>query len=641
MIKRETIDRIYEAIRIEEVIGDFVTLKKAGANYKALSPWSNEKTPSFVVSPAKQIFKDFSSGKGGDAVKFVMEHEHFTYPEALRYLAKKYNIEVEEKEESPEDIKARGKRESLYLVNQFARDYFMQQLQEEEGRAVGYSYFKERGFTDETIQIFELGYSPESRTALSGEAVGKGYEKEYLVETGLSIERDNGSLIDRFAGRVMFPIHNLSGRVLGFGGRILKSNVKAAKYLNSPESEIYHKSKVLYGLFQARKEMVAEDNCYLVEGYTDVLRFHQKGITNVVASSGTALTSDQVRLIKRYTSNITILYDADPAGIKASFRGIDLILKEGMNVRILLFPEGDDPDSFARERQLEEIRDFLTGSEDFIHFKTHMLLEETGGDPVKKAQLIRDILESIALIPDILSRDLYVKECSRIFDMKEETLVQELGRIRRKLFKEENRRSEAPMPDSEGDMMVVYKEAEKVTLDQLRIQERSLVELLLKYGDQEVELRPKEGDPFSGLIMDIVVDGLRSDEMGFEDPDFNWILNEYQTAYDEGRILLASDLLRDESDRVQNVIADLITDRYDISKNWSKRGIYPSSIQYRLSKDVPERLLRFKWVKLLNMIKESIEMIKAEDVEKQSALKYLMQLNNVKKRLAKDLNRPI
>ena len=639
MIKRETIDRIYESIRIEEVIGDFVPLKKAGANYKALSPWSQEKTPSFVVSPAKQIFKDFSTGKGGDAVKFVMEHEHFTYPEALRYLAKKYNIEIQEKEETPEDIKARGKRESLYLINQFARDYFVSQMTEGEGRAVGYSYFAERGFTDETVKEFELGYSPEKRTAFSEEAVSKGYEKEYLVETGLSIERDTGSLFDRFAGRVMFPIHNLSGRVLGFGGRILKSNVKAAKYLNSPESEIYNQSKVLYGLFQSRKEMVSKDNCFLVEGYTDVLRMHQTGVKNVVASSGTALTPDQVRLIKRYTSNITILFDGDPAGIRASFRGIDIILKEGMNVRVTLFPEGEDPDSYASRRTFEKLEEFLAGSEDFIHFKTHLLLEETGGDPVKKGNLIKDILQSIALIPDLITRDLYVKETSRIFEMQEEVLVQELSRIRRKNHNEDFRKDSPPL--QEGEMVVVHKETTKVVVDELHVQERSLIELLLKYGDQAVEMKSSEEENYESYIMNIVVEDLKVDQMEFVDPDFNWIYKEYETAYDEGRLLTASEFLRDESDRVQNIIADLLSERHEISKNWEKRGIFPPTIASRLSKDVTTRLLRFKRIKLLNMFKESHELLSKTEELNPSVISYLNQLNKVRAKVNADLGRVV
>ena len=401
MISKNTIDRVFEAARVEEVLGDFVQLKKSGSNYKGLSPFSEERTPSFMVSPVKQIWKDFSSGKGGNVVAFLMEHEHFTYPEAIKYLARKYNIEIEETEQNDEQKQQADERESMYLVSEFAASFFQNSLLKTEiGKAIGLSYFKERGFTEETIKKFGLGYSPDEWDAFTSEAIRKGYKLEFLEKTGLSIVKEEKQF-DRFKGRVMFPIQSMSGRVLGFGGRILSNDKKVAKYLNSPESEIYHKSKVLYGIYHAKQAIAKEDNCFLVEGYTDVIQFNQSGIENVVSSSGTALTPEQIRLINRLTRNITVLFDADPAGLRASIRGIDLILEQGMNVKICTFPEGEDPDSFARKHSEEEIREYLSeNSKDFIAFKASLLMAEAKNDPVKKASLIRDIVSSISKIPD-------------------------------------------------------------------------------------------------------------------------------------------------------------------------------------------------------------------------------------------------
>ena len=409
MISQSTIDKVFETARIEEVISDFVQLKKAGSNFKGLSPFSDERTPSFMVSPVKQIWKDFSSGKGGNAVTFLMEHEHFTYPEAIKYLAKKYNIEIEETEQTNEQKEQANERESLYLVNAFANDYFQDVLQNTDlGKSIGLSYFKERGFTDETIKKFNLGYSLDEWQAFTDKALGEGYQLEFLEKTGLTIVKEDRKF-DRFKGRVMFPIHSMSGRILGFGGRILTNDKKAAKYLNSPESEVYHKSKILYGIYYAKQSIAKEDNCYLVEGYTDVIQFYQRGIKNVVASSGTALTPEQIRLVNRLTKNITVLFDGDAAGIRASIRGIDLILEQGMNVKVCTFPEGEDPDSFAKNNTLEELSLYLeSNAKDFIQFKASLLVEEANNDPIKKAETIREIVNSIAKIPDqIKKRNLY------------------------------------------------------------------------------------------------------------------------------------------------------------------------------------------------------------------------------------------
>ena len=440
MISKATIDQVFDTARVEEVIGDFVQLKKSGSNFKGLSPFSEERTPSFMVSPVKQIWKDFSTGKGGTSVSFLMEHEHFTYPEAIKYLARKYNIEIEETVQSDSDKEAAGERESMYLVSEFARTYYQNTLHKtDQGKAIGLSYFKERGFTDETIQDFQLGFSTDAWSGLTDTALKKGYKLKYLESTGLSIVKGEKQF-DRFKGRVLFPIHSMSGRVLGFGGRILAKNEKAAKYLNSPESDIYHKSKVLYGIYYAKQTIAKEDNCFLVEGYTDVIQFHQKGIKNVVSSSGTALTPDQIRLVNRLTKNITVLFDGDPAGIRASLRGIDLILEQGMNVKICTFPEGEDPDSFAKQNTLEELKDYLkSNAKDFIAYKASLLMEEAQNDPVAKANLIRDMVTSISKVSDNIQKEIYVRECSRIMDISEDVLFSTLAQMGKKAQSDANK----------------------------------------------------------------------------------------------------------------------------------------------------------------------------------------------------------
>src|SRR5882757_1799679 len=432
MITKSTIDRIMEATDIVEVIGEFVQLKKRGANYVGLSPFSNERTPSFTVSPAKGIFKDFSSGKGGSAVTFLMELEKFTYPEALKWLAKKYGVEVEETVESSENKEEENHRESLMIVSGYAAKFFHESMLEtEEGQNIGLSYFKERGFTNETIKKFELGYSPDQWEAFTGQALKEGYQQQFLEESGLSVKRDNGSLYDRYRGRVMFPIHSFTGRVIAFGGRTLKSDKNVPKYVNSPESDIYHKSNVLYGLYFAKKAIREEDNCYLVEGYADVLSVHQAGIENVVASSGTSLTAEQIRLIGRFTKNITILYDGDAAGIKASLRGLDMILEEGLNVKVVLFPDGHDPDSYVRSLGTSAFKTYIDKNrKDFILYKTDILLKEAGTDPIKRADVIREVVESIAKIPDSIKASVFIKDCSHLLQIDERALLSELNKMR-------------------------------------------------------------------------------------------------------------------------------------------------------------------------------------------------------------------
>ena len=529
MISKATIDQVFDTARVEEVIGDFVQLKKSGSNFKGLSPFSEERTPSFMVSPVKQIWKDFSTGKGGTSVSFLMEHEHFTYPEAIKYLARKYNIEIEETVQSDSDKEAAGERESMYLVSEFARTYYQNTLHKTDpGKAIGLSYFKERGFRDETIQEFQLGFSTDAWNGLTDTALKKGYKLKYLESTGLSIVKGEKQF-DRFKGRVLFPIHSMSGRVLGFGGRILAKNEKAAKYLNSPESDIYHKSKVLYGIYYAKQMIAKEDNCYLVEGYTDVIQFHQKGIKNVVSSSGTALTPDQIRLINRLTKNITVLFDGDPAGIRASLRGIDLILEQGMNVKICTFPEGEDPDSFAKQNTLEELKDYLkSNAKDFIAYKASLLMEEAQNDPVAKANLIRDMVTSISKVSDNIQKEIYVRECSRIMDISEDVLFSTLAQMGKKAQSDANKTYNKKQKAFE----VVKSVAPPKKVDIQYELEQKIIEILLLYGSRKEsfeDLILKENDK-EELVLEPVIHkikvfekiflDLQEDEMQFTNENF-------------------------------------------------------------------------------------------------------------------------
>ncbi|OBQ57395.1 DNA primase [Tamlana sp. s12] len=604
MISPSSIDQIFETARVEEVIGDFVQLKKAGSNYKGLSPFSDERSPSFMVSPVKQIWKDFSTGKGGTAVSFLMEHEHFTYPEALRYLAKKYNIEIEETVQSDEQKEKANEKESLYLVSEFASNYFKNILHKtDQGKSIGLSYFKERGFTEETIDKFDLGYSLNEWQAFTDEALKKGYNIDYLAKTGLTIVKED-KRFDRFKGRVMFPIKSMSGRVLGFGGRILITDKKAAKYVNSPESEIYYKSKVLYGIHLAKQSIAKEDNCYLVEGYTDVIQFHQTGIHNVVSSSGTALTSEQIRLINRLTKNITVLFDGDAAGIRASLRGIDLILEQGMNVRVCTFPEGEDPDSFAKQNTLEELSDYLnSNAKDFIQFKASVLFEESKNDPIKKAETVRDIVNSISKIPDRIKKEIYIQECAKIMDISEAVLFSTLAQINKKDNQDVNKRDQ---PEQQAFEVIKNQEPPK-KVDVQYILERKIIELLLLYGDKtkdfedlvlkesesgELELEPviQQAKVFEKIFLD-----LQDDEMEFSNPQFKLI---YYTIIErlnqEAEFDLKSFVNSVDQDMANEITSILMEDERYTLDNWNRMDIFPKEKETTIAQIVSETILSLR-----------------------------------------------
>jgi len=573
LINPNTIQTIFETARVEEVVGDFITLKKRGVNYLGLCPFHNEKTPSFSVSPSKGIYKCFGCGKAGNAVGFIMEHEHYSYPEALRYIAKKYSIEIEEEEVTPEMQQQLDEKESMLGLNTFVTNYFAKNLFEKsEGKAVALSYLKEREFREATIQKFELGYAINQWEDYSKHALENGYKKDILSATGLSIAKDD-KLLDRFKGRVIFPIHNLTGRVIGFGGRILSSEKSKAKYLNSPESDIYNKSKVLYGIYFARNAIVKQDNCFLVEGYTDVISLHQSGIENVVSSSGTSLTVDQIKLISRYTPNITILYDGDPAGIKASFRGIDLILEQGMNVKIVLFPEGEDPDSYARNHSTAETEEFISNTAaDFIKFKTGLLLDETANDPAGRAKLIKDIVHTISVIPDGITRSVYIKECSVLLDVAEQTLMNELNKLlRQKFSKHSNIPSDVYPPEP-----IIDTKLKQIDIDPLDISylENDLVRLLLLFGDSEVELKTEDNETIEVAVSDFIIDDLKNDNLSFENKLFCKILEEFNYAKKEDRILNTAYFTNHQDQEISAKAIELISTQYELSENWEKNKIF-------------------------------------------------------------------
>jgi DNA primase len=607
LITRETIDKVFETARVEEVIGDFVQLKRAGSNYKGLSPFSDERSPSFMVSPVKQIWKDFSSGKGGSVVTFLMEHEHFTYPEAIRFLANKYNIEIEETEVSQEDKIEANEKESLYLVSEFAKSYFHDTLlNTEEGKAIGLSYFKERGFTNETIAKFGLGYSPESWDAFTKEALAKGYQLEFLEKVGLTITREDGKHFDRFKGRVMFPIQSLSGRNLGFGGRILTNDKKAAKYLNSPESDIYHKSKVLYGIFHAKQAIAKQNNCYLVEGYTDVIQLHQAGIENVVASSGTALTPDQIRLINRLTKNITVLFDGDAAGLRASVRGIDLILEEGMNVKVCTFPDGDDPDSFARKNSYEDLVSYLeNNAKDFIQFKASLLMNEANNDPIRKADLIRDMVVSISKIPDRIKREIYIQETARIMDISEQVLLNTLAQMVQKDISEAGKKLK-----QEQTAFEVVKNEPQVSQEKIDIVydlERKILEMLLLYGTQEAEfddfilkanedgemIEEKETNSFK--VFQRIYLSLQEDEVELANPLFKDIYNDLIAYYNQHEEFNIEHYLMQLSPEHSQMVTDiLMSEEKELLHNWETKHIYVKTKTQNVSQYVSETIISLR-----------------------------------------------
>ena len=656
MISKATIDIVFETARVEEVIGDFVQLKRAGSNFKGLSPFSDERSPSFMVSPAKGIWKDFSSGKGGNAVAFLMEHSHFTYPEAIRFLAKKYNIEIEETIQTDQEKAITDVRESMYLVSEFAKDYFHSTLLDtEKGKAIGLSYLKERGFTTETIKKFSLGYSPETWDAFTKEALGKGYKLEFLESTGLTIPKEDKPF-DRFKGRIMFPIQSMSGRVLGFGGRILANDKKAAKYLNSPESDIYHKSKVLYGIFQAKQAIAKQNNCYLVEGYTDVIQFNQAGIENVVASSGTALTPDQIRLINRLTKNITVLFDGDAAGLRASIRGIDLILEEGMNVKVCAFPDGEDPDSFAKNTPCEELVKYLDeNAKDFIQFKASLLMHDAKNDPIKKADLIRDMVFSISKIPDRIQREIYIQECSRIMEISEQVLVSTLSQLIQKDISDLGKKQKQEQKAFEIVKNETEIQVEKI--DILYSLERKIIEILLLYGNkteefEDVLLKTNQEGEIEHItekkeykVYQRIFLSLQEDEVELANPLFRAIFNNLIAYFHQNENFnIEQYLMHLQSEFAQEVTDILMEDERLALHNWEGQNIFPKTKNESISQYVSETILTMRWYlvdKIIEEIKNSISTEPdSENIESMSmVMDYSKLINSFAKKLGRVMSR--
>lgn len=678
MIPKATIDEIFQTARVEEVIGEFLQLKKSGANYKAKSPFVDERTPSFMVSPAKNIWKCFASGKGGNVVSFLMEHEHFSYVEALRWLANKYNIAIpEERARTPEEIEQASARENLSIINEFARDYFSSNLHtNEQGKAIGLSYFVERGFREETIKKFQLGYCLDESDAFTKAAIAKKYKLEYLEQTGLTKVKEDRSF-DFFRGRVMFPIHSVAGKVLGFGGRTLKTDKKVAKYFNSPESELYNKSKILYGLYFAKNTIIKNDRCYLVEGYTDVISLHQSGIENVVASSGTALTYDQIKLIKRYSDNITILYDGDAAGIRASFRGIDMILEQGMNVKVVLFPDGEDPDSFAKKSTTSDLEEYIEeNSKDFIVFKSDVLLEGAGNDPIKKAELINEIVGSVAVIEDAIKRQIYCRECASIFDIDEQTIVQAVNKVRQKTttnkFKSSsdnqkisdgiNKGNEMPMEyDIPIEAMIPPEYADQVTKtvqkeDKIYPQEYDLVRILLNYGllnvhtqhITETEDGKEKIEDVEVSVTELIIHEMEKDDIVFKNEIFQLIYDEVKTGMENNVLYEESHFVQHENLDISRIATDITISKYELSPNWysdkHKTKILVRKEVDKLDRAVMEAIYSYKNTKVqddINTIQNKIndlDMIKDID-EIMILLAEQKKLEGVRKIFSEKLGR--
>ena len=642
MIDQATIDRILDTAQIVDVVSEFVTLRRRGVNYIGLCPFHNEKTPSFSVSPSKGVCKCFSCGKGGNVVHFIMEHEQLSYYEALKWLAKKYNIEIKEKEMTQEEKQVQNLRESLFVVNQFAMEYFQEILEKNpDGQSIGMTYFRQRGFRDDIIKKFQLGYCTDQRDAFAQAALQKGYKAEFLEKTGLCYRKEDGSLRDRFWGRVIFPIHSLSGKIVAFGGRVLSAQTKNVqmKYVNSPESEIYHKSKELYGIYFAKQAIVRQDRCFLVEGYTDVISMHQSGVENVVASSGTALTPEQIRLIHRFTNNITVLYDGDMAGIKASLRGIDMLLEEGMNVKICLLPDGDDPDSFARKHNATDFQAFINNHEvDFIRFKTNLLLEEAGKDPIKRASLISSIVKSIAVIPEEIVRSVYIRECSRLLDMSEKVLTEATSQMvkqnienrekeqERKKLREERQQAiatnnapesqpatqipeqenipiqEAPapvIPDSYQSFIPVEGNENKVFFQR----EKSLIKMIIRYGEKVmcyVENEEQEQVPYK--VIEFIAASLKEDDLQFHSPLHRKILNEAIAHENDSQFTSERFFLTHPDPEINKLAADMVSERYQLSKYHSKSQKIISD-EERLYELIPRLLIDFK----LSIVEEEMK----------------------------------
>ena len=657
MIDRDTIDRIYAAADIVEVINDYVTLKRKGVNYQACCPFHNEKTPSFVVSPSKGLYKCFGCGKGGNAVSFVKEHENITYPEALKIVAKKYGIEVKEREETEEDKIRNNNRESMFMLNSWVSEYFENTLHNtDEGVAVGLSYFRQaRGFSESTIKKFGLGFCPSGGDKMTQDALRAGYKEEFLLSTGLSIKRENdGAIFDRFRERVMFPVHNVSGRIVAFGGRTLRTDKKVAKYQNSPESEIYSKKNEIYGLYFAKKAIQQQNYAIMVEGYTDVISMHQSGVENVVASSGTSLTTEQIRLLARFTKNITVMYDGDSAGQHASLRGIDMILKEGLNVRVVLLPAEDDPDSFARSHSAEEVREYVKrNSQDFISYKAKLLLADAGEDPIKRSEVIRDMVQSIAEIPDAIQRTLFIKECAQLMSMSEDVLVTEVAKRRanslgdggeaREFIQRETKRywrgrEEAKPASEEGEHfghLTVGSSLESI--------ERELIYYLIVHGRKNYEYR--EGRKIVPLnVAETIFDEMTVDSMRFHNEVYNKIYEIYRSAHNEGRELQAKELTSHSDIEVCDAATDILftDDQYVVSEIWTKKDVHTTTESEMLGKGVPKAMQLFKTKVVTGMIAKLQAQLANEELSEDEQLEIaseMARLNRLKVMLARKTNR--
>ena len=644
MISKRTIEEVFDTARVEEVIGDFVQLKKSGSNFKGLSPFTEEKTPSFMVSPAKQIWKDFSSGKGGTAVTFLMEHEQYTYPEAIKYIAKKYGIEIEETQKTPEQKLQDDEKESLFLVSNFAKDYFKKSLLSEEGKNIGLSYLKERNFDQKMIDRFEIGYSPEKINDFSDAAINAGYKINFLEKTGLTIVKEDKQ-IDRFRSRIIFPIKSMSGRVLGFGGRILDNSKNIAKYINSPESLIYQKSKVLYGIFEGKQSIVKNDNCFLVEGYTDVIKMHQSGITNVVSSSGTALTENQIRLISRLTKNITVLFDGDAAGSRAALRGIDLILAQDMNVQVCNLPNGEDPDSFVSEKKLEDIQDFFnSNSKDFIVYKASLLLKDSDNDPVKKASVIRDIVESISKVSDFIKRELYVKECSKIMNISEQVIYSTLAQISKQNLRSLSKKK----PVVNEPISLIKSEKKKRSLNELYELEKKIIEILLLYGNEVIEFEEEvfkknekgelitENTKRTLKVFEKIYMDLHIDEIEFTNEDFRNIYYGIIESFNENKKINIEDFINRLSDQQQHEVTNIIMDNEKhVLHNWEKNNIYPKSKINAISQLTIETILNLR----CNLIDKKVSEFKNENLDQSNVLEQVVNYMKLKRLLSEKLNR--
>jgi len=646
MLDQNTIDKITDAAQIQDVVSDYVTLRKRGANLTGLCPFHNEKTPSFSVSPSKGIFKCFGCGKGGNAIHFIMEHEQINYYEALKYLARKYNIEFKERELTAEEKAVRDDRESMFLVNDFARNYFVNILLNHiDGKAVGHAYFRERGFRDDIIRKFQLGYSLDQRDEFTRTAVRDGFQKEYLVKTGLSLENENGMISDRFRGRVMFPVHSLSGKVVAFGGRILKKDDKMAKYVNSPESEIYHKGNELYGIYFAKNAIVKQERCFLVEGYTDVISMHQNGIENVVASSGTALTPGQIRLIHRFTENVTVIYDGDAAGIKASLRGIDLLLEEGLNIKVLLLPDGEDPDSFARKHNSADFIEFVEkNSTDFIRFKTSLLLDEAGNDPVKRAGLITDIVRSISIIPNQVIRAEYVKDCSNLLRVEEAMLYHEINKLKsaEKLKAETISKPKVELPGTQ----TTETSATSLTRGKYEQEEKKLLQILIKYGHLDMRSPDEIRDGAEPLtVAEHFFEELNHDGIKFSLAIHESIFREYERLNENPPFNAEKHFVNHPSIEISRLVADLITEKYTLSKFHAKIKKIDQD-KDRLYDLAPRVMLEYKNAIVLDIIREKLISLKVASENRDfdtatQIMQELKQLENIKKRLAHELGERI